>query len=94
MVGPPKNEMYFFFANSISFDFSSVNVYFFYLHQDIGSDTQNILKTNGHIITNHFVLMVHITRQILSIRKISTTLSENWDCPVFLLKSGINFPTK
>ena len=29
-----------------------------------------------------------------AIRRIKTTLSENWDHPVFLLKSGLNCPTK
>ena len=44
VVGQPKNYiLYFFFANSISLDFSSVNVYFFYLNQDIGSDIQTYI---------------------------------------------------
>ena len=40
----------------------------------------------------HFV--VHITQHMLIIEIVRTTLLENWDHPVFLLKSGINSTTK
>ena len=53
-----------------------------------------MFKTNGNTVTKLIYLVVHITRQILAIRRIKTTLSENWDHPVFLLKSGLNCPTK
>ena len=43
----------------------------------------NMLKTNGYIIKKLIYLVVQITQQILTIRRIRTTLSENWDCPVF-----------
>ena len=54
---------------------------------------QNILKTNGNTLTKLIYLVVHITRHILTIQRIRTTLSENWDHPVFLLKRGLNCPT-
>ena len=54
----------------------------------------NVFKTNGDAITKLIYLVVHNTRQILTIRRIRTTLSENWDRPEFLLRSGLNCLTK
>ena len=54
---------------------------------------QNIFKTNRHIITNQIYFVVYITRQILNIQRIRTTLLENWDRPIFLMKSGLNILT-
>ena len=44
MVGQPQNEIshLFFIANFISPDFSSVCVYLFYFHEDIGSELQSM----------------------------------------------------
>ena len=53
-----------------------------------------IFKTNGHTITKLRYLVVHIIRRILVIRRNRTTLSENWDHPVFVPKSGQNCSTK
>ena len=39
-------------------------------------------------------LVVHITQKILTIQRIRTTVSENWDRPVFLLKRGKKCPKK
>ena len=55
---------------------SSVNVFLFYLHENIGSDILNTSKTNKHTHTMQINLVVHITRYILAIQRIRTTLSE------------------
>ena len=96
VVGPSKNYiLYFFFCKflyplifpvSLSIYFTCINI--------LVQTYRNIFKTNRHTIKKHIYLVVHITRQILNIRRIRTTLSENWDRPVILLKSGLHCLTK
>ena len=47
---------------------------------------QIILKSNGDTNTKQIYLVVHIFQQILTIRRIRSTLLDDWDRSVILLK--------
>ena len=90
---PQKFGFNIFLANSISVDSFSVNVYFFCLHEDTGSDISKYLL-NKHTIPNQIYFLIHITQHILSIWRIKSAFSDNNDHHVILLKSYLNYQTK
>ena len=70
---------FFFLQFFISLEFSRVNVFFFYLHQGIGSDIPKYIWNKQTHYKKQIYLVVHITPDILAIWRIRTTLSDNWN---------------
>ena len=54
---PPAKK---YFENAVSLDLFFVNVYLFYLHEDIGSLVLNIFEINKHLNTmqNYWVVQI------------------------------------